>query len=189
MHKNKKDQVFISYSRKDHEWVSRILTFLTPLIKRNVIEAWNDTKILPGMLWQEQVEAAIDRSKIAVILVSPSYLASNFAQDGELPLLLDRASKNKLTIVPVAIHPTILRDSPLSKYSFFDAPPLSSLNESERDEKLVDLTKYVYDLLHRKESFDQVYNESLKPELEIQINFFFEAESELAEREQIDQQV
>ena len=42
-----RDQVFISYSRKDKDWLERLRTMLVPL-NRAGFKIWADTDIKPG---------------------------------------------------------------------------------------------------------------------------------------------
>ena len=81
--------VFVSYSREDAEWLRRVVTMLKPLVRaRRCRSSGSDTIIGTGEQWGPQIEDAIARADIALLLVSPDFLGSEFIMDRELPALI-----------------------------------------------------------------------------------------------------
>ncbi len=121
--------VFISYSQKDNEWVELLLTHLKPLKDRNLLDCWSDTEIVPGRLWQKEIEQALASAKVAVLLVSPYFLASDFIAKEELPPILDKTSHDHLTILWIAISDSNYKYTEIAKYQSAHNPaePLDTL--------------------------------------------------------------
>lgn len=54
------------------------------------LEVWFDTAIATGREWRADIEAAIARADVALLLVSSDFLASSFIVEHELPALVAR---------------------------------------------------------------------------------------------------
>ena len=97
--------VFVSYSREDNHWRTEVEKHLKSLEPRPQLEIWSDQVIPPGDQWRECIRSAINRAEVAVLLVSVDFLASDFIQDEEKPLLLQRKENGELRIMPLIIRP------------------------------------------------------------------------------------
>jgi hypothetical protein len=101
--------VFISYSREDAKWRGRFAEMLKPLVRERRLEVWSDDRLVTGYQWRPQLTEAIGRSQVALLLVSPSFLASDFIMDRELPALV----QNGVQLVPVLVRPCLWRAAPV----------------------------------------------------------------------------
>jgi hypothetical protein len=134
-----RDSVFISYSRKDKAWFEQLKTQLVPLVQSEAIKVWDDTRIAAGADWKKGIEDALARCKVAVLLVSAHFLASEFIVRHELPPLLDAARSEGVTILWVPISACLVEKSEIWKYQAVLNPskPLKSLRAAQRDSELV----------------------------------------------------
>jgi hypothetical protein len=142
-----KTRIFISYSHWDSEWLERVQIHLKALNQENSkLEVWDDTKILAGKKWKEEIADALDKCKIAILLISTYFLASDFIANDELPVLLKNAEEKGTKILPLIILPSrFLKNKNLSGFQAVNDPekPLSKLTLSEQEEILVKLTNDV----------------------------------------------
>lgn len=132
--------VFISYSHRDKNWLERLQVHLKPLERMGVFERWDDTRIQPGAKWLEAINQALTEAKVAVLLVSADFLASDFIVNDELPPLLAAAERNGTVILPVIVSPSQFEQTPnLSCFQAVNPPsqPLISLSEAEQEEVFV----------------------------------------------------
>ena len=97
--------VFICYAHKDGEWLSRLLLHLKPLRRNYRVTFWSSPDIQPGARWNEDIQETLRRARVAVLLVSPNFISSDYICNRELPLLLTREheDRDKIKIIPVHV--------------------------------------------------------------------------------------
>jgi HEAT repeat protein len=137
---NSRNTVFVSYSHADAGWLQRLRIHLAPLYRDQVLDLWDDTKILPGQDWRKEIENALARARVAVLLISADFLASDFISSEELPRLLAAAEAGGATILPVIVSASRFADIPaLCRFQAVNAPnrPLNTLGKAAREEVLV----------------------------------------------------
>lgn len=104
--------VFICYAHKDNEssdtskrWLDRVREHLEPLVQQESITVCSDQDIDLGDDWHAQIQEQLDGARVAVLLVSPAFLASDYIRNSELPVLLRNAGEQGLRIIPVVLRP------------------------------------------------------------------------------------
>ena len=143
--------VFISYAHADAEWLERLQKHLKPL-QREGIDVWDDTRLKPGEPWREEIRGALAGTKVAVLLISADFLASDFIVTDELPPLLKAAAEGGATILPVIISPCrFKRMESLSRFQAVNDPdkPLVQLRHANREKVLDQVAQAVEDALRR----------------------------------------
>jgi hypothetical protein len=141
-----RDEAFLCYSRANKKWLERVRVHLRPLERRGLLKLFDDTKIKPGTRWREEIKAALDRARVAILLVSADFLASDFIAENELPPLLEKAENGGATILAVIVSPCgFRREKKLADYQAVNDPskPLDSLTESESEQVLTELSEAV----------------------------------------------
>src|SRR5512135_3280332 len=129
-------KVFISYSREDRAALERLQVHLKPLERQGLVERWDDTRLKPGQHWRDEIKDALAMAKVAVLLVSADFLASDFIATEELPTLLAAEQAQGLVIMPVILGPCRYTETPsLARFMAVNDParPLSMMREPERE--------------------------------------------------------
>jgi formylglycine-generating enzyme required for sulfatase activity len=153
-----RQELFISYSRKDRAFLERFWTHLSPLETLYGLQRWDDSRIQPGDIWLEEIERALERAQVALLLVSPDFLASDFIRRKELPCLLEAAQNDGLEILWVPLLPcSWKRFRQIEQYQAVIPvnPTLAEMGEVERDRAMVGITDHIHDL------FEQIQAERL----------------------------
>ena len=144
-----RNQLFISYSHVDRGWVERLQTMIRPLVRSHGLRLWDDSQIQPGDKWREEIETALAAAKVALLLVSSDFLASEFVNNSELPQLLTAAEEEGLRILWVPLRPSLVRHTSIEAYQALLDPgrPLAAMNPVEQDEALVEIALAIQEAL------------------------------------------
>jgi len=159
---HERTKVFISYSHEDRKWLERLNVHLKPLGLKNALEVWADDQIEPGMKWREEIDRALGAARVAVLLLSADFLASDFINDVELPALLESARAGGTDILVVVLSPILPSgEAPamppavetLLQFQTVNNPksPLKGLDEVKQDEVWVTLRYLVQLALKRQQ--------------------------------------
>ncbi|MCP4360656.1 MAG: CHAT domain-containing protein [Chloroflexi bacterium] len=103
--------VFISYSHKDEKEKNILLTYLNSLKARGV-KIWSDDQIKAGANTEESISQAIKQAKMAILLITADYLASDNI-DRQTSALKERYKKDNLAIIPI-----IAKHCPWNQYEW-----------------------------------------------------------------------
>ena len=148
MPQQSKNQVFISYSHEDgKKWLDKLQIHLKPLIRDTPVTIWADTQLHGGDLWKQEIETALSSASVAVLLVTPGFLASDFIDKNELRPLLDAAKERGLKILWVPAAPSNAEAVGFSEYQAVTNPkrPLAKLRAADLNEELAKIARAVFD--------------------------------------------
>ena len=159
--------IFISYRRsdnegldKEHKWFDRLLEYLKPLTRqRPEIICFSDKDISPGEKWDERIRSQAESATVAVLLLTQSYLNSDYVCNVELPIFLDRADEGDLEVLPIVVRRgtydkvKIQRRNKkdgstshlLSSFQFVNGPnePLIDMTLGEQDKVLEKVARHI----------------------------------------------
>jgi hypothetical protein len=141
-----RDSVFISYARADQgkrKWRERLRTFLSPFGAE--LDVWDDSRIATGAEWRTEIDIALKRARVAVLLVGPSFLGSEFIAKNELPPLLQAAAAEGVTVLPLITNHCSYERTALGKYQAFNDPrkPLEALELPEQNHWLQEFAERI----------------------------------------------
>lgn len=162
--------VFICYAHVDNEdsnrskrWLDRLLVHLKPLVMQNLVTTWSDKQIETGERWHETIQSKLQHAKVAVLLVSESFMASTYIRNSELPVLLKKAKDKGVTILPIIVRRSLFSETkfrfpdPVNgpdelSLSVFQAAnsvdkPLNSMEEHEQDRVLLSIAQKILGLV------------------------------------------
>ena len=96
--------VFVSYSHQDEGWKDRLVKHFGALSQSDRIDVWNDRRIDPGGLWKSEIGDALRQARFAVLLISADFLNSDFINQSEIPVLLERHRTDGLHVIPTGTN-------------------------------------------------------------------------------------
>ena len=102
-------RVFVAYSHADSKYLSRddrysLLSFLEGL-SADGFDFFHDRDILTGDVWDERIRTEIDRSDIALMLVSQAFLNSAYCTNVEARSFVEASQERGLVIYPLILSP------------------------------------------------------------------------------------
>ena len=91
---------------------------MAPILSRNDqdLALWDDSLIRPGVMWRDEMEKALAQARVALLLVSANFLASEFVMRVEVPALLRAAKEEGVPILWVSLSPCLWEKTPISEY-------------------------------------------------------------------------
>ncbi len=100
-----RNKLFISYSHEDAEWRGHLANQLTVLEKQGLLTLCDDTMIGPGEPWRDVLERDMTEACLAVLLISASFLNSDFVENKGVPLLFARHENDGMMLYPIVVRP------------------------------------------------------------------------------------
>lgn len=119
----KEPRVFISYSHKDRDTVSKIMESL----RAKNVTAWSEASLKPGDRWEEELEKNLRESDVYVLIVSREALGSDFFMF-EAGVAFGRAEKDpSVRVIPVVVSDVGWDEVPfvLRRYKGIDGASVS----------------------------------------------------------------
>lgn len=86
---------------------------LKPMVRNHGIVAWDDRTIKPSDDWAARIEEALARARMAILLVSPDFLASDFIVESELPPIVDAWQAGQMKVLWVYLSPCLYEEAGL----------------------------------------------------------------------------
>ena len=96
-------RIFISYSHQNRASIDQLLLHLSPLKRRQKILTWSDTDLLPSEEWDYKIKEELARADIILLLVSPSFLGSDYIWEVEIQKAVERHALGKAKVIPIAL--------------------------------------------------------------------------------------
>jgi TIR domain len=104
--------VFISYSHKDDDLRSKLVTHLSSLKRQRKIADWFDREIEAGSEWEAQLKERLESSPVILLLISADFLASDYCYDIEMKRAIERHKLGTALVIPIILRPCDLDGSP-----------------------------------------------------------------------------
>jgi hypothetical protein len=108
-------RVFFSYSHEDEAYRDQLDKHLTLLRRQRLIDIWHDRRILPGQNFAGAIDKALDEADVILLLVSASFLASEYCYSVEMGRALERNRRGEVAVIPVIVRPCDWRSAPFGE--------------------------------------------------------------------------
>lgn len=147
---------FISYAHTDDELATIFIDEFKEMSgpsKRYEYIFWQDTEILPGENWKEEIQAALKNCDLGLLLISPAFLGSEFIVSDELPKFIGDKAK---PVIPIMLKKVNferhdlkgLKSAQIVRHKAKNKKDLKSFAQCGRNQK----AEFVYELFDKVEA-------------------------------------
>jgi internalin A len=98
-------RLFYSYAHPDEHLRDELEIHLKLLERQSLIQPWHDRRIQPGVDWRQELDRNLEQADIILLLVSPSFIASDYCYEIEMSRALERHQAGNATVIPILIRP------------------------------------------------------------------------------------
>jgi hypothetical protein len=121
-------RLFISYAHEDEEHRKSLERHLAILRRQDRIDVWHDRRIAPGAAWGSEIDRHLEQADITLLLVSASFLASDYCWDVEMEQAIARHDRGEGIVVPIIVMECDWRQAPFARLQALprDGKPVTS---------------------------------------------------------------
>ncbi len=109
-------KLFYSYAPADESLCQELEDHLALLQRQGHIAGWQRRSISPGSNWQQEIAAQLDAAQLILLLISASFIASDFCYGTEMTRALDRHNHDA-HIIPILLRPCDWQSAPFGHLS------------------------------------------------------------------------
>ena len=137
----KEIKIVFCYAHKDKALLDELERHLGTLKRLGQITTWHDREILPGGEWKHEINSQLLTADIALLLISPNFISSNYCYSVEMQRVLRRRELRKVHVVPIILRPVDWKDTPISDLQVLptDGKPITKWRN--RDEAFQDVVR------------------------------------------------
>ncbi len=134
-------EIFFSYSHRDEELRDELAIHLSMLKRQRLIAAWHDREITAGSDFAGTIDAHLNSASIILLLVSASFLASDYCYELELGQAMKRHAAGQAQVIPIILKPCDWTSAPFGKLQALpkDAKPVTKWDD--RDEAFLNIAQ------------------------------------------------
>jgi len=104
MHEPSPLKTFCCYAHEDRSAVEGLRKHLNLLEKKQMLQIWEDGKILPGEEWDKSIKRQLEVADLVLLFVSVDFINSDYIETTELQAALARHRAGEAVLVPVIVR-------------------------------------------------------------------------------------
>lgn len=141
-------RMFVSYAHTDGEARDELEKHCALLIRQGLLSIWSDPAISPGREWKTEIDSRLDEADIVLLLVTASFIDSDYCFGIELERALTRHKAGAARIVPVIVSPCDWEESPFGCLQALPERAIPVTTWRNPDEAWAAVAKGLRELIH-----------------------------------------
>ncbi|MGA2700073.1 MAG: toll/interleukin-1 receptor domain-containing protein [Isosphaeraceae bacterium] len=132
-------RLFYSYSHKDEALRDKLEEALSLLKRQGLISGWHDRKIGAGEEWKGATDQNLEEAQAILLLVSSSFLASDYCWDVETKRAIERHDQGVAKVIPVILRPCDWHGAPFGQLQALPKDAKAVTTWTNKDEAWTDV--------------------------------------------------
>lgn len=124
-------KVFLSYAHEDEAMKTQLDRSLIMLKRNEMIEVWQDRKIMAGDQWDSNISSELNSADIILLLVSVDFNNSEFIYEKELKTAMQRQQVGETRVIPIILRACDWHSAP---YGILQALPTGGVPVKQFDD-------------------------------------------------------
>ena len=133
--------VFFSYAHRDEALRNELAEHLRLLERQGIITGWHDRRITGGTEWAGAIDEHLRTAQIILLLISASFLASDYCYDVELRHAINRHEAGEARVIPVIVRPVDWHSAPFGKLQALPKDGRAVTSWPNPDEAFADIAR------------------------------------------------
>ena len=127
-------KLFYCYAHEDRYLLEELDRHLSLLKRQYSLVTWGDYEINPGMEWSKEIDARLNAAHIILLLISPSFMASEYCYSVQMKRALKRHEAGEVSIIPILLRSVDWTDASFSHLQLLPkgAKPLGSWPDRDK---------------------------------------------------------
>lgn len=134
-------RLFYSYSHKDETLRDELEESLALMKRQRLISGWHDRRIGEGDEWKGAIDKNLEEAQVILLLVSSSFLASDYCWDVETNRAVERHDRGEARVIPVILRPCDWQEAPFARLQGLPKDAKAVTTWPNRDEAWTDVAK------------------------------------------------
>ena len=114
---------------------------MSALRREGLIQSWHDREILPRADWNTEIDDAVTRADIVLLLVSADFIASEYCSRVEFTRALERHDKREATVLPIIVRPCDSQNTHVARLQTLPRDARAVTTWANRDEAWTDVAE------------------------------------------------
>jgi hypothetical protein len=179
--KDQQLRLFVSFAPEDRDLKDQLVQHLQVLVRFAGIDLWTADRVRAGDDWRQEIDQALNRANVALLLISADFLASEVLQDIEVPKLFERHRLDGVRVVPVLLRSCHWEAVPwLKNLAMLPKEGKAVCTWSHRDDAWLDVVHGIERVIEERREAWAIANENRK--LRESLRDALDRERDLSER-------
>lgn len=143
-------EVFCAVASEDALLFQQLEAHFSILQQQGLLSIWHDGLLAPGTNWKEAIDLHLEKASVVVLLVSSSFLASDYCSGTKMHRLLERHRLGEVHIIPLILRSCEWHHAPFGILQALprNGQPVTTWND--QDAAFAEVAYYLHQFIEQK---------------------------------------